>query len=227
MYGSQSPTKTIKKKMSTRRFSLALTLLLLMSMVASAQKRTTMSTLYREFKPSVITLKDGRTLNQSLTNVFLKNSSLLYLKGEYTMEANMDNIVAVKFDDRSFININGQLAYLIDSVGQNRLFCVELFDQETYERNLHNNVNISSLSLGGDQMSTTTVDLNNEEDYKFPVFKHYYYLLDDKFVRVHERDISRSINKERRTMMKRIISLPDFSWQNEHSLLQLLKAITR
>jgi hypothetical protein len=185
-----------------------------------------MATLYREFRPSTITLKDGRTLKQSLTNVFLKNSSLLYLKGEYTMEANMENIVAVDFDDRSFVNLNGQLAFLIDSVGKNRLFCIELFDQETYERNLRNNVNISSVTFGGDQLSTSTVDLNNEDDYKLPVFRHYYYLLDGAFVKVHERELMRKISKEQRTMMKRIIGLPDFSWQSESSLLQLLKAIS-
>ena len=208
----------------TKRFTLISTLLLL-TLALTAQKRTTMATLYSEFKPSTITLKDGRTLKQSFTNVFLKNSSLLYLKGEYTMEANMDNIVAVNFDDRSFININGQLAYLVDSVGNDRLLCVELFDKEGYERNLRNNVNISSLSLGGDQLSTTTVDLNNEEDYKLPVFRHYYYLIGGEFVKVHERELSRRLDKEKRTMMKRIISLPDFSWQNEKSLLQLLKAL--
>ncbi|MBQ3632621.1 MAG: hypothetical protein II949_15545 [Prevotella sp.] len=210
----------------TKRLSLCISLFLLLSLSLTAQKRTTMATLYREFRPSTITLKDGRTLKQSLTNVFLKNSSLLYLKGEYTMEANMENIVAVDFDDRSFVNLNGQLAFLIDSVGKNRLFCIELFDQETYERNLRNNVNISSVTFGGDQLSTSTVDLNNEDDYKLPVFRHYYYLLDGAFVKVHERELMRKISKEQRTMMKRIIGLPDFSWQSESSLLQLLKAIS-
>ena len=209
---------------TTKRLALLSTLLLFV-LALQAQERMTMPTLYSEFKPSTVTLKDGRTLKQPFTNVFLKNSSLLYLKGEYTMEANMDNIAVVSFDDRSFVNLHGQLAYMIDSVGNDRLFCVELFDQETYERNLRNNVNISSLTLGGDQLSTSTVDLNNEEDYKLPVFRHYYYLLDGEFVKVHERDLSKRLSSEKRTMMKRIINQPDFSWQSEKSLLQLLKAV--
>ena len=57
--------------------------------MVNGQERTTMATLYREFKPSVIYLTDGRKLNQNLTNVFLKNSSLVYLKGTFTMEANL------------------------------------------------------------------------------------------------------------------------------------------
>ena len=211
--------------MTTIKRMALLCALLLLTVASFAQKRTTMPTFYSEYKPSTITLKDGRTLKQTFTNVFLKNSSLLYLKGEYAMEANMDNIATVSFDDRSFINLNGQLAYMVDSVGADRLFCVELFDQETYERNLRNNVNISNLTIGSDQLSTATVDLNNEEDYKLPVFRHYYYLLDGKFVKVHERELSRRLSSEKRTMMKRIISLQDFSWQSEKSLLQLLKAI--
>lgn len=192
---------------------------------ALAQKRTTMPTVYNNFRSSVITFADGHKSRQSLTNVFLKNSSLLFLKGEYTMEANMDNIVAVDFDDRSYMAINNKLAYLVDSIGSNRLYCMELFDKDSYERNLKNNINISNLELG-EQISTTTVDLNNDEDFKFPVFRHYYYFFNGSFVKVHEREINKILNKEQRTMMKRVMATPEFSWQDEKSLLLLLKAIS-
>ena len=203
-----------------------LLLLLLTQLATQAQVRTTQATLYRSFKPSVITLKDGRKLNQNLTNVFLKNSSLLYLKGEYTMEANMDNILAVDFNDRSYVVIGNQLAWVLDTIQGNALLCIELFDKEGYERNLRNNVNISSLDLG-DQISMSTVDLNNEEDYKMPVFRHFYFRLDGKYVKVHERDLSRCLDKEQRTMMKRIVHLDDFSWQSEESLKLLLRTLTK
>ena len=201
-------------------------MMLVLAISCVAQKRTLSATMFREFKPSVITFSDGHKLSQPLTNVFLKNASLLYLQGDYTMEANMDNIMSVDFQDgRSFVAINKQLAYLVDSVGSNRLYCIELFDQEGYERNLKNNINITNLDLG-EQISTTTVDLNNEEDYKLPVFRHYYMFYNGQFVRVHERDLGRMLSKEKRMMMKRIMALPDFSWQRESSLKQLLKAIT-
>ena len=203
--------------------------IVMLSMVAAgavAQDRTPLATLYKEFKPSVITLSDGRQLKQGLTNVFLKNSSLLYMSGEHAMEANMDQVAAVKFDDRSFVNLNNQLATIVDSVGQNVLYCVELFDQDSYERNLRNNVNLSNISLGGDQIGTTTVDLNNEEDYMLPVFRHYFMRINGDIIRVHERELLRKLNKEQRTMLKRIIELPNFSWQNEDNLKTLLKAIT-
>ena len=200
-------------------------LALLISCQVYAQKLSSLPTKYPSFKSSVVTLKNGRTTRQAHTNVFLKNSSLLYLKGEYTMEADMRNISKVKFDDCEYITIDDQLAYLVDSIGDDRLYCVELFDQEAYERNLRNNVNISNLDLG-EMVNVATLDVNGEEDYKLPVFRHYYYLLDGEFVKVHERTILKRLNKQQRTMMKRIVSLPDFSWQNPESLVQLLKAIS-
>ena len=204
---------------------LSILLALMLSLGCMAQERRLSATMFKEFKPSVITFSNGRKVSQPLTNVFLKNATLLYPQGEYTMEANMDNIVAVEFNDRSFVVIDKQLAYRVDTVKGNTLYCIELFDQESYERNLKNNINISNLSLG-DQISTSTVDLNNEEDYKLPVFRHFYYQLGNEYVKVHERELTRRLSKDKRTMMKRVISLPDFSWQSEKSLMQLLKAIS-
>ena len=204
-------------------------LLLFLAMAVTegmAQKKTLYATRYKEWRPSVVTFTDGHQSRQSLTNVFLKNSALLYLQGEYTMEANMDNIVAVDFPgDRKFVAINKQLAYMVDSVGKNAVYCVELFDQDTYERNLRNNIVISNLDLG-DQISTSTLDLNNEDDYQLPVFRHFYFLYEGEFIRVHERELFRKLPKEKRTLMKRIMAVPDFSWQHEESLVLLLKAIT-
>ena len=196
-----------------------------MAMPAKGQWRTTQATRYNEFRPSLITFSDGHQSRQQLTNIFLKNSSLVYLSGEYTMEANMDNIVAVDFDDRSYQKIGRQLAWRVDTIGRNGLYCVELFDMESYERNLKNNVNFSNIDVG-DQISTTTVDLNNEDDYKLPVFRHYYFQLGGVYIKVHERELNRHLSRDQRTMMKRIVGTPDFSWQSERSLMQLLKAIS-
>ena len=100
-----------------------LTLLLMMAgLMANAQERTTMATLYREFKPSVIYLTNGRQLKQELTNVFLKNSTLVYLQGTYTMEAKMSNISRVEFEDRSFEVIEEQLATVVDTIGNDCIY---------------------------------------------------------------------------------------------------------
>lgn len=207
---------------------LFLALLMLASFTASAQeKRTTQATLYRQFKPSVITLTNGKTIHKQFTNVFLKNSSLVYLQGDYTMEAAMENIAAVQFDDRKYITIDNQLAYLVDSVGRNAVYRVDLFDMEAYQAQLRNNVNISNLSLS-EMINVTTVDLNNEDDYKFPVFAHYYLYYDGEFIKAHEREVSRRLPKDKdiRRKYKTTIGLDTFTWNNDASLVTLLKAIT-
>ena len=63
--------------------TILLTMFVMAALVSTAQQRTTQATLYKQFKPSVITLKTGRTINQSHTNVFLKNGSLVYLTLSY------------------------------------------------------------------------------------------------------------------------------------------------
>lgn len=193
---------------------------------ATAQERTTMATLYQEFKPSLIYLSDGRKLKQNLTNVFLKNSSLVYLKGTYTMEANMDNIVRVEFDDRQYDVIEKQLAQVVDSLNGSVVYRVDYLDMDAYQAQLKNNINISNISLG-DQISTSTVDLNNEEDFKFPLVHKYYLRYGGEIFPVHEREIWRRLPKDKdvRRMFKTIISQQDFSWTSDKSVSQLMRAI--
>lgn len=208
--------------------TILLTMFVMAALVSTAQQRTTQATLYKQFKPSVITLKTGRTINQSHTNVFLKNGSLVYLNGEYTMEANMETIAAVEFDDRKFINIKNQLAYMVDSVGSNILYRIDLLDLNAYNQNLRNNVNISNMGFESGAITTTSMDLNSEDDYKLPIFSHYYFFYNGEFVKVHERDISRVLPKDKdlKRKYRTIIGMDDFSWNSDNSLMKLLKAIT-
>jgi hypothetical protein len=208
--------------------TILLTMFVMAALICTAQKRTTQATLYKQFKPSVITLKTGRTIKQPLTNIFLKNGSLVYLNGEYTMEANMETIAAVEFDDRKYININNQLAYMVDSVESNLLYRIDLLDINAYNQNLRNNVNISNMGFESGAITTTTMDLNSEDDYKLPLFSHFYFLYNGEFVKVHEREVSRVLPKDKEIKRKyrTIIGMDDFSWNKEKSLMQLLKAIT-
>lgn len=196
------------------------------TLTATAQERTTQATLYQQFKPSVIYLTDGRKLTQSLTNVFLKNSSLVYMKGSFAMEANMGNIARVEFDDRQYEVVEKQLAQVVDSIGGNVVYRVDYLDMDAYQAQLKNNINISNLSLG-EQISTTTVDMNNEEDYKFPLVHKYYMRYGGELFPVHEREIWRRLPKDKdvRRMFKTIISKRDFSWTSDASVSELLKAI--
>jgi len=213
-----------------KRNCLFIIIMALVAQTLCAQVITTKLTVYNEFKPSVIQLKDGRQLAQPLTNIFLKNSSLLYLRGTESMEANMDNILSVKFDDRYYVKIDTLLCYEVDSVGNDALYCATIIDIPAYHQHLKNSQVISNLdftfagSLGG-QISTATVDLSSEDDHMFPLIDIFYYRLNGKFVRVHERTLERLLPKEKRRMLRTYENMDGFSWTDKDSLLKLLKAI--
>ena len=191
---------------------------------AFGQDRTTKLTVYPEFKPSVIELADGRILKEKFTNIFLKNSSLLYMSGTVTKEAYMANIKSVKFDDRLYVKVDTLLAYEVDSVGNDALYCATVIDQEAYRQNLRNNQVMTNISLS-DQVSTTSVDLSNEDDYLFPLINIYYYRLNGKFVRCHDRSLSNVLNKEKKRMLRTFVHMDDFSWSDQKSLIELLRRL--
>ena len=205
-------------------------IMIVAAQVISAQIRTPKLTVYKQFKPSVITLKDGRKLSQPLTNIFLKNSSLLYMNGTNSMEANMDNVVSVKFDDRLYVKIDTLLCFQVDTIGNDALYCATIIDMPAYVQQLKNNQVISNIgfdfsgSMGG-QMSTATIDISTEDDYNFPLIDIFYFRLNGKFVRTHERILERALPKEKRRMLRTFENMEGFSWTDRDSLLKLLKAL--
>jgi len=191
-----------------------------------AQERTTKLTVYPEFKPSIIVLSDGRQITQQFTNIFLKNSSLLYMSASVAKEANMANVRSVQFDDRYYVKIDSLLAYQVDSVGSDGLYCATIIDQVAYVQNIKNNQVMTNIDFHNfDQVSTTSVDLSNEDDYQFPLINIYYYRLGGKFVRCHDRSLNNFLNKEKRRILRTFVHLDDFSWSDEKSLVELLKRL--
>ncbi len=209
-----------------KKFLLSLLLGLVMApSISLAQDNTMNLTLFKEFKPAVVQMGDGRKVKTRLANIFLKNAALLYKRGDATMEANMSPVVAVDFDSLHYEKIDNMLALLVDSVGANRLYCAVLIDMDSYVTMLKNNVNITNLSLG-DQISYTTLDLTPQEGMSLPLVRHYYYLYNGELVRVHEREVSRRLPKDKKRIYKTIISLPEFTWVDDDSLMKLLRAIS-
>ena len=71
--------------------------------------------MFKDFQPAVIKLKDGKSSVHKQTNIFLKNSSLVYKKvptGEI-MEASMPVVAGITIGEHDFINVKNQLAEVV------------------------------------------------------------------------------------------------------------------
>jgi len=209
-----------------KRISLLFIIMAAVVLTAAAQITTTKLTVYKDFQPSIIQLKDGRLIKQNLTNIFLKNSSLLYMQGTNAMEANMDNIISVKFDDKTYVKVDTILAYVVDSIGNDVLYCATVIDIDAYQNQLRNNNIVSNFSWGaGGTIQTSSMNLNTEEDYKFPLVDLYFYRINGQFVKCHERNLQYILNKEKKRIVRTFVTMDDFSWTEKESLMKLLKAL--
>ena len=203
------------------------TILLLATLNRVAQQITPALTVYPDFRPATILLTDGSKLKVPLANIFLKNSSLLYMSGEIVKEADLKNVRQVEFDDRTYIRIDSLLAYQVDSVGRNALYCAKVIDIKSYKQTIANSANITNLDLSNitNMLSFNTIDAIGKDSVQFPVIPIYYYRLDNQFVLVHERHLKRVLSKEKRRLMESAMNLPKFSWTDEESLMKMLEML--
>ena len=212
-----------------KKLVISFTVLIMAAVKVAAQEVTPQLTVFPEFRHATVYMTDGKKLDIPMANIFLKNSSLLYISGELTKEASTDNLLRVDFKDRSYIRIDSVLAYQVDSVGANALFCAKVLDLKAYKQLLANNQNITNLDLNDlssmNMFQFTTVDIGDEKDIHFPVIPLYYFRINDQFVFVHERHLKRFFDKENRRRMESVMNLPDFSWTNEKFLLKILEII--
>ena len=188
--------------------------------------------MFKDFQPAVIKLKDGKSSVHKQTNIFLKNSSLIYKKvptGEI-MEASMPVVAGITIGEHDFINVKNQLAEVVATEGNASLVRVRLIDVETMKGEYLNNSTITNssmlddLSAGraiGESMSTTRID-GAEDEEPYPLMDTYYYVVGDKVTLAHERSVKPALKKDRRKEYQIIIS-NGFSWARPEDLAKLLK----
>ena len=189
-----------------------------------AQQVTPALTVYKQFKPATVLLADGKKMKLPLANIFLKNSTLLYKSGLETKQANMKTLLRVDFEERSYLRIDTLLAYQVDTLGRDGLFCAQLIDMESYNQQIENNRNFTSIEVN-DMLGYTTVDLQGDLDIHFPVQNVYFFRIKGKYVLAHERSVRQAIGKDKRYKLDAAIAVPGFSWNDEKSLMDLLKMI--
>ena len=194
------------------------------ALTMTAQPTTTSLTVYQSFQPATIHLVDGRKLKVDHANIFLKNSGLLYISGHDTKEANLKTMAKVEFKDRTYYRIDSVLAYQVDTVNHQELYCAPRIDVVAWRGLLINNRQLSNIDLG-EMVTYSATELVDRQDIHFPLINLYYLKIDGKYVLAHERNLKRVLDKEKRRLMASVMSEPGFSWTSEASLLKLLKYI--
>ena len=143
---------------------LVLFLLLVTGAVSmTAQTTTTSLTVYPSFQPATIHLNDGRQLKVGFANIFLKNSGLLYISGQETKEANLKMLTKVDFKDRTYYRIDSVLAYQVDTVNHQPLYCAQRIDVVAWRGMLVNNRQLTNIELG-DMVTYSAAELTNQQD---------------------------------------------------------------
>lgn len=215
----------MKKIAVTLLFALAMATI---SMAQVPYGRTDCVTIFPDYRPAKILMASGNVLKVKEANVFLKNSSLMY-KDRFgkDMEANMSLVKSVSFADREFMVFNGQLAELIHTCGNNRLIRVLTIDQDALKGEILNQSNITSVSglISGDVLGITR-DVVHEDQMRFPVIAQYYYVIDGKEMKCHEREVSHKISKSKRETYKIATARGAFNWANEDDLKSLLDELS-
>ena len=178
----------------------------LYAQIPSGRSKTV--TMFKDFQPAIIKLKDGKQSLHKQTNIFLKNSTLVYKKvptGEI-MEASMPIVAGITMGERNFINVKNQLAEVVATEGKASLVRIRIIDVETMKGEYLNNSTITNSSmlddlnagrLIGESMSTTRVDGADDEE-PYPLMDTYYYVVGDKATLAHERSVKLVLKKDQR-----------------------------
>lgn len=181
------------------------------------------TTIYSSFRPAEIVMADGRHIREPQANIFMKNGALIFRRGSISLKAKMSDIVSADFGDDHYIKVDSLLAQVLDTVGQAKLIAVQLIDIDSYRSNVINARKITNIDLG-EQISTTALD-DPETENAFPVVCHYYYLIDGKTFRCHERVIKKMLDKEQFRRVRTFMDMPDFTWGSRDYLVRILKII--
>lgn len=202
----------------------------LYAQIPSGRSKTV--TMFNDFQPAIIKFKDGKESMHKQTNIFLKNSTLIYKKmptGEI-MEASMPVVSGLTIGERNFVNVKNQLAEVITTEGKASLVRVRTIDIETMKGEYLNNSTITNssmlddLSAGraiGESMSTTRIEGADDEE-PYPLMDTYYYVAGNKVTLAHERAVKLVIKKDQRKDYQIAISM-DFNWARQEDLVKLLK----
>lgn len=208
---------------------LLLPILLMAFLNADAQiieGRTNDITLFHDFTPATILLESGQINRQREANIFLKNSALIYKSKGKIMQANMNVIKNVSFGKRLFMKIEGKLAEIVDSCGENKLAIIRQINIDGLNTEILNNSTITSIDFTASEHLGITRTEAEPDQLAYPVDDIYYFIVNGKPILAHERDAKRAAGRKRMEAYERVISQRHFKWTQKESLMEVLKVFS-
>jgi len=203
-------------------------ILMLAITVAKAQSSVESSkypTQYKQFEDAQVYMALGDTINAK-ANIFLKNSRLYFLRNKLTMEADMNNVLAVQFKDRRYVKIDTLLAAVLGTYKNNQLLCSRIIDMQSYINIKKNAQVITGMELSlNNYINVQTID-TSQGDVEFPIHKIFFFYYNGKYVPVNDRELYKYIPKEKRGVFNNVTKMDEFDWYDEAWLMKLLKYIT-
>lgn len=206
-----------------------LPLLLMAFLNADAQiidGRTNDITLFHDYIPATILLESGKTNRQREANIFLKNGALIYKSKGKVMQANMNVIKNVLFGKKLFIKIDGRLAEIVDSCGNNQLALIRQINIDGLNTEILNNSTITSIDVTGSEHLGITRTEVSPDQLAYPVDDIYYFIVNGNPILAHERDAKRAAGRKHQEAYERVISDRHFKWTQKESLMEVLKVLS-
>ena len=206
-----------------------LPLLLMVFLNVNAQiidGRTNDITLFHDFTPATILLESGQINRQRETNIFLKNGALIYKSQGKVMQANMNVIKNVLVGKRLFMKIEGKLAEIVDSCGENKLALIRQINIDGLNTEILNNSTITSIDFTASEHIGITRTEANPDQLAYPVDDIYYFIVNGKPILAHERDAKRAVGRKNKEAYERVISERHFKWTQKESLMEVLKVLS-
>lgn len=157
-------------------------------------------------------------------NIFLRDASLIFLKNDKKMKANLLNVIEVAFGDTVYRKAGEQLGRVIAEKNGNYLVEITTVDMEAMRESERRNENTSFLDL-----PEFNIFIETDGDYygntiepKFPLKAVYYFLKGGVPFKASESEFKKHLRKEKKKEFKELMKDRYWSWKDAESLKRLL-----
>ncbi len=157
-------------------------------------------------------------------NIFLRDASLIFLKNDKKMKANLLNVIEVAFGDTVYRKAGEQLGRVIAEKNGNYLVEITTVDMEAMREAERRNENTSFLDL-----PEFNIFIETDGDYygntiepKFPLKAVYYFLKGGVPFKASESEFKKHLRKEKKKEFKELMKDRYWSWKDAESLKRLL-----